>query len=186
MSHTPLDPSRRIFLKSSGLLATGSLLVGFELPYSLASAPKSSSTDSIMTDAFIRIDRDNTITVLMNHAEFGNGVYTSLAMMVAEELDIDWQRLQWEAAPTEPRYYSPIFGEYLTAGSVSTAGAFIPMRTAGAKTKALLLQAAALLWQSDTVHLSTDAGWIAHTDGRRVSYGALIKVIQEQIGRAHV
>ena len=130
------------------MLATGSLLVGFELPYSLASAPKSSGAASLMTDAFIRIDRDNTITVLMNHAEFGNGVYTSLAMMVAEELDIDWQRLQWEAAPTEPRYYSPIFGEYLTAGSVSTAGAFMPMRTAGAKTKALLLQAAGLLWQS--------------------------------------
>ena len=74
------------------MLATGSLLVGFELPYSLASAPKPSGAASLMADAFIRIDRDNTITVLMNHAEFGNGVYTSLAMMVAEELDIDWQR----------------------------------------------------------------------------------------------
>ena len=93
MSQLPSDPSRRTFLKSSSMLATGSLLVGFELPYSLASAPKSSGAASLMTDAFIRIDRDNTITVLMNHAEFGNGVYTSLAMMVAEELDIDWQRI---------------------------------------------------------------------------------------------
>ena len=100
MSRLPADPSRRTFLKSSSMLATGSLLVGFELPYSLASAPKASSAASLMTDAFIRIDRDNTITVLMNHAEFGNGVYTSLAMMVAEELDIDLQRLRWEAAPT--------------------------------------------------------------------------------------
>ncbi|MDB2509727.1 molybdopterin-dependent oxidoreductase [Pseudomonadales bacterium] len=179
MSRLPADPSRRTFLRSSSMLATGSLLVGFELPYSLASAPKASSAASLMTDAFIRIDRDNTITVLMNHAEFGNGVYTSLAMMVAEELDIDWQRLRWEAAPTEPRYYSPIFGEYLTAGSVSTAGAFMPMRTAGAKTKALLLQAAGILWQTDANQLSTDAGWIAHADGRRVSYGGLINVIQD-------
>ena len=94
MSQLPSDPSRRTFLKSSSMLATGSLLVGFELPYGLASAPKSSGAASLMTDAFIRIDRDNTITVLMNHAEFGNGVYTSLAMMVAEELDIDWQLLK--------------------------------------------------------------------------------------------
>ena len=180
MSKPPLDASRRTFLKSSSLLATGSLLVGFELPYSLASAPKANATASIMADAFIRIDRDSTITLLMNHAEFGNGVYTSLAMMVAEELDIDWQRLRWEPAPTEPRYYSPIFGEYLTAGSVSTAGAFIPMRTAGAKTKALLLQAAGRLWQSGATQISTDAGWVVHADGRRASYGALIEVIQEQ------
>lgn len=179
MSGSPLDASRRTFLKSSSLLATGSLLVGFEIPYSLASAPRPSAITSIMADAFIRIDRDNTITLLMNHAEFGNGVYTSLAMMVAEELEIDWQRLRWEPAPMEPRYYNPIFGEYITAGSVSTAGAFIPMRTAGAKTKALLLQAAGRLWQSDAAQLATEAGWVVHKDGRRATYGALIEVIQE-------
>ena len=85
------------------------------------------TASGLMADAFIRIDVNNTITLMMNHAEFGNGVYTSLAMMVAEELDFDWQTLKWEAAPTEARYFSPIFGEYLTAGSVSTAGALKPM-----------------------------------------------------------
>ena len=142
--------NRRQFLQQGTILTSGSFILGFQVPVQAdskvtVSAPLGS--EPLMTDAFIRIDTDNTITLLMNHAEFGNGVYTSVAMMVAEELDIDWELLRWEAAPTEPAYFSPIFGEYLTAGSVSTAGAFVPMRIAGAKTRALLLAAAARYWQ---------------------------------------
>jgi len=181
MANSVTDNSRRRFLKRSTLLASGSLLVGFQIPVQAANKPAAyqDSLTSLMADAFIRIDSDNTVTLLMNHAEFGNGVYTSMAMMVAEELDIDWQLLRWEAAPTEPRYYSPIFGEYLTAGSVSTAGAFIPMRTAGAKTQALLLQAASLFWQTPATSLTTRPGQVVHPDGRRVNYGDLLPVIRD-------
>lgn len=178
MNPSSLHPNRRSFLKSTGLLTAGSLLVGFEIP--LMGQPRLPATASgLMADAFIRIDVNNTITLMMNHAEFGNGVYTSLAMMVAEELDFDWQTLKWEAAPTEARYFSPIFGEYLTAGSVSTAGALKPMREAGAKTRQLLLTAASRLWDADIPSLSTSAGQVHHADGRSVFYGDLIDTIRD-------
>ena len=89
MANSVTDNSRRRFLKRSTLLASGSLLVGFQIPVQAANKPAAyqDSLTSLMADAFIRIDSDNTVTLLMNHAEFGNGVYTSMAMMVAEELD---------------------------------------------------------------------------------------------------
>ena len=71
-------------------------------------------------NSFIRIDGDNTITLLANHSEFGNGAYTIMPMMVAEELDVSYEEIRLEPAPTRPEYYSPIFQEYLTAGSVTT------------------------------------------------------------------
>ncbi|MGB1756828.1 MAG: molybdopterin cofactor-binding domain-containing protein [Pseudomonadales bacterium] len=177
MSHSPFHPSRRSFLKSTSLLTAGSLIVGFEIPLKAATRV-STEQSGLMADAFIRIDPDNTITLMMNHAEFGNGVYTSLAMMVAEELDFEWQTLKWEAAPTEARYFSPIFGEYLTAGSVSTAGALLPMRQAGAKTRLLLLTAASHHWGTEISSLSTSAGQVHHSDGRTVRYGDLIDIIR--------
>ena len=173
--------NRRQFLQQGTILTSGSFILGFQVPVQAdskvtVSAPLGS--EPLMTDAFIRIDTDNTITLLMNHAEFGNGVYTSVAMMVAEELDIDWELLRWEAAPTEPAYFSPIFGEYLTAGSVSTAGAFVPMRIAGAKTRALLLAAAARYWQVSKETLTAIKGRVHTDDGRQITYGDLLPVIR--------
>ena len=123
--------TRRDFLKQSALASAGTILVGFQLPVF-------AKKQALVTDAFIRLELDGAVTLMMNHAEFGNGAYTSLSMMVAEELDLDWQTIKLEAAPTEQRYYSPLFGEYLTAGSVSTASSFMPMREAGARTRQLL------------------------------------------------
>ena len=89
--------TRRHFIRSSSMGA-GALLVGFQLP-ALGNSPKSlkrleGAAKPLMTDAFIRINPDNTTTVLMNHAEFGNGAYTSLAMMIAEELPLDWDTIR--------------------------------------------------------------------------------------------
>ena len=97
---------RRVFLKQSAISA-GFLLVGVQLPATSVPGPRG-QVERLVTDAFIRLAPDNVITILMNHAEFGNGAYTSLSMMVAEELDLDWELINLEAAPTEPEYYSPL------------------------------------------------------------------------------
>ncbi len=167
---------RRVFLKQSAISA-GFLLVGVQLPATSVPGPRG-QVERLVTDAFIRLAPDNAVTILMNHAEFGNGAYTSLSMMVAEELDLDWERINLEAAPTEPEYYSPLFGEYLTAGSVSTASSFMPMRLAGARTRSLLLEAAARHWATDVSRLSTAASHVYGDDGRRIAYGDLIPVIR--------
>ena len=172
--------TRRHFIRSSSMGA-GALLVGFQLP-ALGNSPKSlerleGAAKPLMTDAFIRINPDNTTTVLMNHAEFGNGAYTSLAMMIAEELPLDWDTIRIEAAPTEKQYYSPLFGEYLTAGSVSTASSLIPMRTAGAKTRALLIAAAAKAFDVEESTLTASRSRVAAADGRSLTFAELVPVI---------
>ena len=176
MKVAELDLGRRRFLKQSALSA-GFLLVGVQLPVK-SSASMGGEDGQLVTDAFVRLALDNSVTILMNHSEFGNGAYTSLSMMVAEELDLDWELINLEAAPTEAQYYSPLFGEYLTAGSVSTASSFMPMRLAGARTRALLLEAAARHWQTDISRLSTEASHVYDQDGRRIAYGGLIPVIR--------
>ena len=176
MKVTGVDLDRRRFIKQSALGA-GFLLVGVQLP-ARSSTRVTGKDAQLVTDAFIRLAPNNSVTILMNHSEFGNGAYTSLSMMVAEELDLDWDLINLEAAPTETQYYSPLFGEYLTAGSVSTASSFMPMRLAGARTRALLLEAAAMHWQTDVNQLSTHASYVSHEDGRRIAYGDLIPVIR--------
>ena len=176
MKVTGVDLDRRRFIKQSALGA-GFLLVGVQLP-ARSSTRVAGNDAQLVTDAFIRLAPNNSVTILMNHSEFGNGAYTSLSMMVAEELDLDWDLINLEAAPTETQYYSPLFGEYLTAGSVSTASSFMPMRLAGARTRALLLEAAAMHWQTDVNQLSTHASYVSHEDGRRIAYGDLIPVIR--------
>jgi isoquinoline 1-oxidoreductase beta subunit len=171
--------SRRGFIVATGS-ATASLLLGFHVaPRVRAGTPAAPGPRQL--NSFLRIDPDNTITVLMNHSEFGNGAYTSLSMMVAEELDADWERIKLEAAPTRPEYYSPIFGEYLTAGSVTTGGSWLPMRTAGAQARAMVLEAAARLWAADRSALTTrDSEVIWEAGGKRASYGELVAVIQRE------
>ena len=169
--------SRRRFIQHASTGAA-SLVIGLNLGLKSRAAPSAAADSSTTLNTFLRIDPDNTITVLMNAAEFGNGAYTSINMMVAEELDADWQQIRIEPAPTTPEYYSPIFKEYLTAGSVTTAGSWLPMRTAGAQARAMFLQAAAVHWQTEINSLETeDSHVIWRAANRRIAYGELIPVI---------
>ena len=177
MTEDEVNMRRRAFLKQSAISA-GFLLIGVQVP-GVSASRRVGHGDQLVTDAFVRLAPDNSVTLLMNHAEFGNGAYTSLSMMVAEELDLDWELISLEAAPTEPEYYSPLFGEYLTAGSVSTASSFMPMRLAGARTRSLLLEAAARHWETDVSRLTTAASHVYAADGRRIAYGDLIPVIRD-------
>ena len=100
---------RRDFLKAS-IAASGGLLIGFHFPGigALASA-QATSPDTFMPNAFVRIGTDERVTVIVNHSEMGQGVYTSLPMLLAEELDADWTKVGFEPAPVDPKYNHPAF-----------------------------------------------------------------------------
>ncbi len=170
--------SRRTFVKAAST-AAGSLLVGIHLPAS--SEQKRMPLQQTVMNSFIRIDNDNTITLLANHSEFGNGAYTIMPMMVAEELDVPYEKIRLEPAPTRPEYYSPIFREYLTAGSVTTGSCWIPLRTAGAKARAMLIDAASKKWDQPSETLHTSNGRVFSENGQRsANYGDLLHTIHAE------
>jgi isoquinoline 1-oxidoreductase subunit beta len=169
--------SRRGFMLGAGA-SIGSLLLGVSVAWPVRA--RVAQPQSTPLNTFLRIDPDNTITLMMNHSEFGNGAYTSLTMMVAEELDAQWDDIKLEAAPTSPEYYSPIFGEYLTAGSITTAGAWIQLRTAGAQARAMFIEAAARDWQAAPGELITrDSSVVWPAGQREARYGELLATIIE-------
>ena len=95
--------SRRRFVQSSG-----ALLFAAQCPVGLSQRAYASGAGAMM-NSFVRIDPNNVITMLANNSEFGNGAYTVMSMMLAEELDVDYRSIALEAAPTAPEYYSPLF-----------------------------------------------------------------------------
>src|SRR6184192_2674571 len=133
--------SRREFLSISAAVG-GGLLLGFELP-----APPPSS---FSPNAFIRIDRDGRVTLIMHKVEMGQGTYTSMSMLLAEELEVDLGDVRLEhAPPDDARYAEPLFGVQETGGSTSLRGNWEPLRRAGAAARSLLVAAAAATWNVD-------------------------------------
>lgn len=141
------DPGRRAFLKSGTAAATG-LVIAFFLPVALrkalaeeAAAP--AAKPPVSPNAFIHIAPDNTVTVLLKHSEMGQGIWTSMPMVVAEELGCDWSAIRVEHAPAAPEYAHTAFGMQMTGGSTSTWESFDQLRTAGAMAREMLVAAAA-------------------------------------------
>jgi isoquinoline 1-oxidoreductase subunit beta len=163
---------RRQLLKIGGLAASG-LVVGFYLPerWSLAFAR---AAGPFAPNAFVRISPDGATTVIVNKSEMGQGIHTTLAMLVGEELDCDWSRIRVEPAPVEPEYYDPVMREYRTDGSTSVMSSWEPFRQAGATARHLLVAAAAKSWSVDAKSLRTEGGRVYHdATGRSASYGEL-------------
>ena len=162
--------TRRRFLKTSGAVASG-LLLGFYVP---PKGPRGylQAAEPFSPNAFIRITPDDVIKLIINKSEMGQGVYTSLPMLIAEELDADWEKVQVEAAPTAPEYADPNYGMQVTGGSSSVRSSWQPFRQAGASAKALLVEAAAKKWGVDKSSLRTEDGHVIYGD-KRASYGAL-------------
>jgi isoquinoline 1-oxidoreductase beta subunit len=163
---------RRDFLRASAA-AGGGLLIAFHLP-GLARASAAASHD-LVPNAFVRITHGGAVTVIINKAEMGQGVCTSLAMLLAEELDADWKKVGFEFAPVDPVYAHPGFGIQMTGGSTSTFAMSEPMRKAGAAARAVLVLAAARKWEVAPTELRTEDGSVLHdASHRRVGYGELI------------
>jgi len=159
--------SRREFL-SIGATVGGGLLLGFELP-----APPASP---FSPNAFIRIDRDGRVTLIMHKVEMGQGTYTSMSMLLAEELEVDLGDVRLEHAPADDaRYAEPLFGVQETGGSTSVRGNWEPLRRAGASARSLLVAAAAATWSVDPASCHAARGSVIHDPtNRSLGYGALV------------
>src|SRR5438477_2870685 len=169
------DISRRALL--SGSLA-GGFLLAFHLPVRAANEPVQPPdvTDGkFAPNAFIRIDDAGRTTLVMPQVEMGQGIYTAVAMILAEELDADFKQVTLEHAPhNEKLYANPAFGIQATGGSTSVRVFWKPLREAGAVARAMLVQAAAQQWQVDPASCTTANGEVSHKEsGRKLSYGAL-------------
>ena len=136
--------SRRQFLKTSAV-AGGGLLLSFYMP-AFGRNPGIPAATNFIPNAFIRIGTDDIVTVIVNHSEMGQGSYTSLPMLVADELDADWSKVRFESAPVDPVYNHPAFGMMATGGSTSTWVEWDRFRKAGATGRYMLIQAAAQAW----------------------------------------
>jgi isoquinoline 1-oxidoreductase beta subunit len=167
------DPSRREFLKY-GALATGGLVVGFFVPTAfrraLAATPAAPALPP--ANAFLRIAADDTVTVLLSHSEMGQGIWTTLPMLVAEELDPDWSRIRVEHAPAADVYRHTGFGIQMTGGSTSTWSEFDRYRQVGALARTLLVQAAAERFGVAPATCRTENG-VVIAGAQRARYGEL-------------
>lgn len=174
---TQTIPSRRTLL--TGGLA-GGFLLAFHVP-SAGAAPANVAEGAppeagpFAPNAFIRIDGAGKVTLIIPQVEMGQGVFTALPMMIAEELDADWNNVHVEAAPpNEKLYANPMLGVQATGNSNSIRAFWLPMRKAAAGARALLIQAAAKQWGVDAASCTTENGQVIHTaSGRKLSYGAL-------------
>jgi isoquinoline 1-oxidoreductase beta subunit len=160
------------------LTASGSLLIG-ALPDTRAAA--AGAATALQPNAFVRIDRDGTVTVTLPYVEMGQGAYTSQIMVVAEELEVAPSAIVLEPAPAdEKRYGSPLFGGQITGGSGSLRGTWMTMRAAGAAARIMLVQAAARRWQVDAAECSAAEGKVVHAaSGRTLGYGELAAAAAE-------
>ncbi len=175
---------RRSFLKvaTAGGFALGAFpLLSQAQTMATAGAPAASSLKPTQQpSAFVRIDRDGTVTVTINRLEFGQGVQTGLPMILAEELDADWALVKSQHGTADPAYVDPAFGMHLTGGSGSIKNSYTQYRELGARTRAMLVSAAAAQWGVDASSLRTQQGVVIGPGGKRLTYGELAEAAMKQ------
>jgi len=165
--------SRRAFLATSAAVG-GGLALAVWIRRTVREAPLGSGDAALAPDAWVRLARDGWLTVVVARSEMGQGISTALPMLVAEEMDADWERVRFEFAPAHSDYYNPEMGLQATGGSTSIRGAWLPLRQAGATARAMLMAAAAAELGVPGDELSTAAGVVVHAPtGTRLSYGML-------------
>ena len=164
--------NRRAFLKTAASVSTG-LVVACFVPTALRKAlaqAAPSAKPPLSPNAFIHIAPDNSVTVLLKHSEMGQGVWTSIPMVVAEELGCDWNTIKVEHAPAAPEYAHTAFGIQMTGGSTSTWESFDQLRNAGAIARELLIAAGAAKLGAKPADCRAENGAVIH-GARKVSYG---------------
>jgi isoquinoline 1-oxidoreductase beta subunit len=170
---TPINAIDRRSLLRGAAAASAGLVIGLELPSKAAraqsgaakvmAAGNGAAAGEFVPNAFVRIAPDSTVTVLIKHIEFGQGPYTGLATLVAEELDADWSQMRATSAPADTAVYKNLaFGMQGTGGSTAMANSFEQMRKAGAAARAMLVEAAATAWSVPVSELTVEKGIIRH------------------------
>jgi len=180
-SGQPVPLTRRQFLKATGMVGGGLMLaIGLGerglLGGRIALAQEAAAPVHKVYPpaAFVRIGEDERITVVVGKLEFGQGVLTSMPMLIAEELDCDWSKVHAEHAPADRVYAHPAFGAQFTGGSMSIASSYRQMRTIGASARRMLMAAAAQRWSVAPDKVSTRRGVVFEKDGKRsLTYGQL-------------
>jgi isoquinoline 1-oxidoreductase beta subunit len=156
--------TRRDFIKISAVAGTG-LVLAFYLP----SKDEVLEEAAFIPNAWLKIDTDGTVTVTVARSEMGQGVWTSMPMIVAEELDADWSKIQIVQADAHPSKY----GSMSTGGSFSVRGSWQTLRTAGATAREMLLTAAAQTWGVNKSTCRAEQGAVFQSSGKKMSYGEL-------------
>jgi isoquinoline 1-oxidoreductase beta subunit len=170
----PAMVGRREFIRTGAAIG-GGLLVSLyaPLPGGPSSALAAEEKDFAL-NAFVRIGTDETVTVISAHSEMGQGIYTSLPMLLNEELQADWSKMRVEAAPVDKVYNHPVFGVQMTGGSTTSPAEWERYRKMGATARVMLIEAAATKWGVEASTCRAEKGVVVHAaTSKRASYGSL-------------
>lgn len=180
-----VNESRRRFMQGVGGLALG-IYVGEVFADQGTAAPGNAGSGLVAPlnfepNAFVRIGSDNTVTVIAKHLEMGQGTFTGLATLLAEELDADWNQVRVEGAPADAaKYKNLMMGIQLTGGSTAMANSHEQMRKAGAAARAMFVSAAAEQWKVPADSISVSNGVVHARSGRKASFGQLAEHAAKQ------
>jgi isoquinoline 1-oxidoreductase beta subunit len=173
-THGAVSCSRRNFLKVTAAVG-GGLVLGFGLP------ARGEIRDTLTTDvpfapnAFLRIDRTGKVTFVMPFIEMGQGTYTSIPMLIAEELEVDVDKIAIEHSPPDDKIYvNPLIGIQMTGGSTAIRASYVRLRSAGATARVMLVSAAAQHWKVDPSTCHAERGVVHGPAGRKLGYGKLV------------
>ena len=174
MDGSILGPSRRSLLKG-GAAVTAGLVIGFRWDGRPRGVQAAVAATGLVPNAFVRIAPDDTVTVISKYTEMGQGVYTGVATILAEELDADFDRIRMETAPVDLKLYiNPALNMQGTGGSLSMATAWQQLRNAGATARAMLVSAAAAEWGVKPESITVAKGVVPHApSGRHAQFGEL-------------
>ena len=170
----PVLVGRREFIRTGAAIG-GGLLVSLHTPLARGTSEASAAEEKdFALNAFVRIGTDESVTVISAHSEMGQGIYTSLPMLLNEELQGDWSKVRVEAAPVDKAYNHPVFGIQMTGGSTTSPAEWERYRKMGAVARIMLVEAAAHQWNVEASSCRVDKGVVIHgATGRRATYGSL-------------
>src|SRR5437868_9934307 len=163
---------RREFLKTTVSIG-GGLCIAAYVPELGARELAAAGAGVFAPNAFVRIAPDETVTVIANHSEMGQGIYTSLPMLLNEELEADWSKIKVEAAPVDAAYNHTVFGVQMTGGSTTTPSEWERFRKMGAMARVLLIDAAAQNWGVPASECHAEKGVVVHAaSNKKATYGS--------------
>jgi len=177
----PDSTGRRTFLKASAALGAGLTLAIFDVDADAQATKAANAGAEFAPNAFLRIASDNSVTVIVKHVELGQGTYTGLPMLVADELDAAWSQVRVEGAPADAKRYANLFwgGSQGTGGSTAMANSFEQYRQAGAAARAMLVGAAAERWKVAPQSIAVKNG-IVSSGGKKATFGELAAAAAKQ------
>ena len=164
--------SRRTFIKVVSVAGVG-LTLGITYKVVSGSADVPATDAAFAPDAWLRIDADGAVTIMVDKSEMGQGITTALPQLVAEELEVQLEQVSFAFAPAHPAYRAPGLGMQLTGGSTSVLSAWEPLRRAGASARLMLREVAARRWGVAADQIRMIDGSAVHPDGSTLSYGEL-------------